>query len=284
MMEIYNINGALRGSPPPGVTAGNAIATLTTNAIEFSQNFTKSYIDALEMAMTYAIYNFHNFASPELVVSAEGPNGSTIAKKFKTSDLASISRVDCKIANPLMATSAGKFEVAQNLLQMGLIKNPKKYFEILEGAPAEVLWDEDYNQDAFIQQENDYMREKKPVMAMMTDDHAKHIACHASLMNDSEIRQRSDILEGITAHIKTHYGLLQSQDPMLAQIIKTGQAPQMPPPGPMPGKPPQAPTPSNVDSGAPGENIKRPGEANPAKPGVDLGALSQLAPKPPGLR
>lgn len=304
MMEIYNINGALRGQPPPGVTAGNAIATLTTNAIEFSQNFTKCYVDALETAMTYAVFNYYNFGDEEMLVSVEGPNKSTVSKQFKTSDLGQIKRVTCKIANPLMATSAGKFEIAQNLLQMGLIKDAKKYFDILEGAPAEVLWDDDYSQDAFIQQENDFLRENKPVMAMMTDLHAKHIACHSALINDAEIRQSSDILEAVTAHVQQHYQLLEQQDPRLAKIIETGKdpgpapmgppnmgggmgpPPGMHPPGPPNGGPPKPPMgPAQMSqNGAPGQIIKQPGEASPAKPGVDLGRLSNLSPQPPGLK
>ncbi len=38
---LANINSALRGTPPPGVTAGNAIATLTANSIEFFSSFSK---------------------------------------------------------------------------------------------------------------------------------------------------------------------------------------------------------------------------------------------------
>jgi hypothetical protein len=39
-----------------------------------------------------------------------------------------------------MATAAGKFEVANNLLQQGMLSNPKKYFMLLEGAPLKTLF------------------------------------------------------------------------------------------------------------------------------------------------
>jgi hypothetical protein len=154
-----------------------------------------------------------------------------------------------------MATAAGKFEVANNLLQQGMLSNPKKYFMLLEGAPLKTLFQADYDQEAFINQENDDLRDGKQVFVMPTDDNPLHMQCHASLLNDTEVRRNGEAVDRIMAHILEHYQAEMAKDPMLAQMIKTGMAPQMGPPGPggpppgmPPGLPPEAMLPPPMDA------------------------------------
>lgn len=249
MMEIYNINAALRGEPPAGVTSGTAIATLSTNAIEFSQNFTKSYVDALETALTHSIWCYRNFGDEEMLVSMAGPASTQIAKRFKRDALAPFKRIKAQIANPLMATAAGKLEIAQNLLQSGLIKSANRYFRVLEGAPSKDLYENEYDQEQFIREENEELRKHQDegpmgVYALATDDHPEHLRAHASLLDSLEIRNDPERRARIEQHIFDHYQLARETDPVLLQMIKTGAVPgggmpekgaggaaDMPPPG-----------------------------------------------------
>lgn len=268
MMEISKINGALRGSPPPGVTSGTAIATLTTNAIEFSQAFTKSYVEGCEMAMTFAIWCYRIFADEPMLVSMVGPNNSSIAKEFVGQDLSPIKRVSCKIANPLMATAAGKYEIAQNLLQNGLIKNPRKYFMVLEGAPIESLYADDYSQETLIQRENDELRMGKSVIVVQGDDHPAHMASHFALLNDPEIRRNGTMVQTVLDHVDQHYQQHLQTPPDFAQMIRTGMPVPPPPPGaPGPGGPGGPPPPQALPPEAGGPDI---GGAEPAEPPVDI--------------
>lgn len=251
MMQIYNINSSLRGEPPAGVTAGNAIATLSTNALEFSQSFTKAYVETLGVVMTHTILNYRNFGDEKTIVGITGPNDVTIAREFLRSDLTAIKRVRASIANPLLATAAGKLEVANNLLAQGMISTPKKYFRILEGAPLKDIYDKEYSQEQFIQSENDELRKEagenpKPVYALAHDDHPGHIQGHSSLLDNIEIRNDPERRARIEQHIYEHYQLSMSTDPALAQMIKTGQMPQMPMGGMAPpaGEPMAAPPPA----------------------------------------
>lgn len=256
MMEIYNIPGALRGSPPPGVTAASAIATLTTNALEFAQNFSKSYFEALELVMTYSIWQYAQFADEEMIVHITGPNKKTIAKAFIGDDLKNVFRVVCKVANPLMATSAGKFEVANELMKSGKLKDVNQYFRLLEGAPLDALYEVDYNQEALIEVENDALRESRQVEALLTDNHPQHILNHLSLLDDPEIRMNGAMTHGVFAHVMQHRQLAEqlSMDPLLLQMLQTGIIP------PMAAGAPNMPLPPGVNG---------PG-AGPAKPAESL--------------
>lgn len=255
MMEVMNINGALRGSPPPGVTAGNAIATLTTNAIEFTQSFAKAYVSTVERIMTYTIWGVRNFAKYEDIVEMTGDNEATSAKKFIGEDFKNISRVRCQIANPLMATAAGRFEVAQQFLKTGMITTPQKYFRIIDGAPVKTLYKDDVSDEDLIQKENDDLRASKPVMALFIDNHALHKKCHAKLLADPEVRRNAKWAQLVLDHMDEHdkFEAMQPQ-------------PQMQPG--MPGQPPQLPKiPIDV--------------AEPAEPSVNITDMPMGTPQPP---
>lgn len=246
MMEIMNINGALRGTPPPGVTSGTAIATLTTNAIEFTQIFTKAYAMAMERALTYSVWNTANFATEKMVVSMVGPNKSSIAREFLGHELKPIKRVVCRLSNPLMSTAAGKFEIASQLLDKGQIKDPETYWRILEGAPIEDLYEPQYNQQELIQRENDMLKNGEMPLVLITDNHAKHILKHLCLVDDPEVRANGALTAAALQHVQEHVAKAREQvmDPILFSIVQTGQLPppQMMmagPPGLPPGAPPQ---------------------------------------------
>lgn len=258
MMEIMNINGALRGSPPPGVTAGNALATLTTNAIEFTQNFSKAYISFMEKCLQKGIYARRNFCDFEDIVSMTGPNGATVAKKFIGTDLKNIKRVVAQVTNPLMATAAGKLEVASQLLQSGMVSTPKKYFRILDGAPIRELYGDDEDQSEFIQQENDDMRDGKDVFVLYVDDHPAHIQCHSALLNDTEIRRNDPNAKRILAHIEEHFNVMDQTDPRRQQVIHTGKfVPPSPQGGPsVPGVNPAMAAPLPPTNTPPAEPAK----------------------------
>jgi hypothetical protein len=226
MQQIYNLNSAIRGEPPAGVTAASALATLSANAIEFTQPFARAYTHALEKLMYYSLLCYKNFANEDMVVAVTGPNDSTMAKQFKASDLDSIKRVQCPIANPLMATAAGRLEVANQLLSTGQF-SIQKYLKVLEGAPVDVLYDTEFDEQNYIQEENDNLKSGRAelVKALVTDDHAQHIRNHKALLDNTAIRNNPAISEPVLNHILEHFELAKQTDLVLYQMLKTGQLP-----------------------------------------------------------
>lgn len=262
MQMIYNVNSAMRGEPPPGVTSGTAIATLTTNGIEFAQNFIKAYVDSMETVMSMSIYAYKNFASEDMIVNMVGPNRTTLSREFKGADLMPIKRIICRISNPLLATSAGRLEIANNLLQQGQIKDPQAYFDVLEGAPERVMYDDIEDENSLIHKENDDLRDKKQVFALYFDNHKKHIEAHKTLTYDPEIRRNSPLLQSILAHIQEHE--------QLEQQMAGGMPPQQGQPAPGGS---QQPGPANPGAGG--------GDAAPAQPSqslVDMTAIPTQGP------
>lgn len=284
MMELSNLNSAVRGAPPPGVTSGTAIATLTANALEFMSSLSKSDQLALERVMFLGIWFYSKFATIERIVSVTGKGNQSFAKTFVGADLASIKKVRFIGSNPLMNTIGGRADVAEKMLQNGLIKDAQQYFQILEGAPPEIIYKGDLSQEDLISRENEALLDGRPVLLLKTDDHPKHILHHASLLNDPMVRANSGQTEQILAHMQAHEDAAKTMDPFLAAMIATGKMPQggppppmgPPPGGPMPPQPPgpppgpQAPPPPGSQAGG---HIPSPGAPPPA-PGT--------SPMPPG--
>jgi len=235
MQEISNINSALRGSPPPGVTSGVALTTLTTNALEFTQSFTKAYVVGLEKLMTLAILCYKKFARIERVVEMTGRNKQTMAKTFVGDDLASISRIAVTVSNPLAATAAGRQQIAGDLLKAGLIRNTAQYFEAIETGNIEILFDKELAEQMLIENENDDLRSHKSCIVASLDDHPSHISSHAALLNDPSIRRSGTMVETILSHILEHQRQMTEVDPGLWSMVRSGK-----PPGAGGGAPPGA--------------------------------------------
>ena len=260
MLEISNVNSAIRGAPPPGVTSGAAIATLTTNAMEFLTSFSKAYMGCIERSMMHGINAYRRFAKIPHLVALAGKNGMTSNKEFVGGDLDPIQNVKINAQNPVMLTVAGRSDLADKLLQTGMIKTPQEYISILEGAPTQQLYQTELSENDLLQSENDALMEGNDAPVLNTDDHAKHMLYHASLLNDPKIRTDNKRAEGILAHIMEHFNLSKTQDPYFAALVRTGKTPEGGPPQQGP-KPPMGGQPPSSEPGM---------SAPPAQPAQDM--------------
>lgn len=222
---LANINSALRGTPPPGVTAGNAIATLTANSIEFFSSFSKAIFASIEQAITLAV-KFYKMLGAEEQLTVVSDGNISYLKEFKASDLREFDRVSLEITNPLMNTIAGRRDQAEILLNKGLIKDIGDYFMVLEGEPPKRLWNAELNESALIQKENDDLTKGIPCPVLYTDNHALHIEKHKDILRNPEIRRNGNIQE-ILNHMEQHEQFISQQ-----QQAMMPQQPGQPPPPP----------------------------------------------------
>ncbi|HYD02002.1 MAG TPA: hypothetical protein VEB22_12310, partial [Phycisphaerales bacterium] len=245
MMELSHINAALRGTPPPGVTSGRAIATLVTNALEFAQAASKAYALAMERVVEMALRHYRSFAAEEQVVYITGRNRQTQVRKWKGADLGNVHRVRMRSQNPLAKTVAGKMELADRYMQLGVIKTPDDLVQVMETGTLEPVSAQVLDEKQWILEENDMLRDGKPVQAVITERHAEHFLSHKTLLFDPEVRNSPEKRAAVQAHLMEHFELAQqlaTMNPMLLAMIETGQIPPapgvMPPPGGDPGAAP----------------------------------------------
>ncbi len=153
-----------------------------------------------------------------------------------------------------------------------------QYCSILEGRPLSDIYKGDLSQQDLIELENDWLQQGKEVHALATDDHARHISCHAALLNDPQIRTSGQHLDGILKHIEEHKNLAQNSDPFLMAMIRTGKMPegaqqqqapqgQEPPPGLMP---PQGGGAPQGEQGPSVPQALQPPQYGPQRPGMPI--------------
>ena len=267
LQQLSNINPAMKGAPPPGVTSGTAIATLTTNSLEFMSPVAKAYQTAMEKAMMSAINAYRRFATTERVVFMSGRSEQTLAKEFVGADLDPIKGIEMQIANPLMQTVAGRVDVAEKLIAAGLITNVQQYLSVTEGDSLTKLEEPELNENDLVESENEALTEGRQVRTLSTDDHAMHLRMHGGLLNDALVRFDDEKVSLILEHMMEHYRLAQETDPMLTAMVRTGKMPEMAQPGDGGGSPALPP---EGEAAIPPDAIS----GTPAPPG-EGGALPQ---------
>lgn len=278
MQQMLSINDAVRGELPAS-TSGVAIATLTTNALEFLSSYSKALKITLEKTMMHAINAYRKFAKVERMVTLTGKNYQQFQRPFTGEVLDPINQIEMQEINPMMQTLAGRIEIANNAIKEGMIKDLQGYVAILDGQPLSRLFDTELSQNDLIQSENELMAQGKPVKAIATDNHALHIMKHNTVLNDPQIRLYSpEIAQAVQNHMLEHLNLQKMTDPMLMAMANTGMVPEMPPmPGemPMPTGQPAEGAPAQAETGMMEPDIPTP-EAEPAEPADDL--LGRSAP------
>lgn len=226
---LSGINSALRGNPPPGATSGVAIATLSANAIELNQAFSKSYNLTMEKLMSLVVRIYHKFASVPRTIAVAGKNNTYLVEEFKGSDLEHIHQVVMKVSNPMAATAAGRIQMAQDMLSTGLIKDVKAYLQVVETGSLDSLVESETVELDLIESENDDMKEGQEVLATALDNHSQHILKHRVLIADPAIRRNGAIVGAVLAHIEEHIRLYKESDPALLAMAETGKLPPVQP-------------------------------------------------------
>lgn len=121
-------------------------------------------------------------------------------------------------------TTAGKLEMAEQLLQMGAITKAHEYITVMNTGKLESMTEDDFSQNMLIKGENEKMVEGIAVPVLPIDSHILHIQEHSAILADPELRMSNpEILKVVLDHIQEHINSLEQVDPRLLQAL--GQQP-----------------------------------------------------------
>jgi len=257
MQQISNVNGALRGDIGAD-TSGVAIATLTTNALEFMSPYIKSYYKTMERAMYHVVNAHTRFAKTERTVELVGKDRQTYVKKYIGEQLRAIKSIKIQEVNPLMQTLAGRLEIADRGAKNGYITSMKDFCAVLDGEPVSKLFEADQSNSDLISTENQMLLDGKVVKATFSENHPDHMYKHSMLLTPEAKESDPELVKRVNDHILEHFGLAVNTDPRLLAMCTTGKMPEMPQ-----GAPPPAPM------GGPGMEPSQP-TAEPAQPAADM--------------
>lgn len=267
METVSGINSVARGNPEASLKSGTALALIQAQALNFMSGLQQSYIQLLEDSATFIIDLLKEFGDQPRTVAIAGITNIQKMKQFNNDDIQNISRVAVDVGNALMSTGAGRWQVAENMSQMGLITTPEHFFEILNTGNLSVATKGITDELDVIRAENEALLYERPVIAISIDKHAMHIREHRDVLSDPNSRFDTDLVERTLAHIMEHITLMRETDPALLAIY--GEQPV----GPAGGSPPAPAGAPNATSGGDMSETMQEGEmqqpsqvAKPAQP------------------
>jgi hypothetical protein len=266
METISGINSVARGNPEKSLTAGNALALVQSQALQFVSGLQQSYIMLIEDVGTGLVQLLQDFAKVPRVAAIAGKTNKTEMKLFSSEDIDGINRIVVDVGNALATTTAGRIQMADNLIQMGILQTAEQYFSVINTGKLETLTEGITNELLLVRAENEKLTDGSiDVQALATDKHARHIDEHLNVLSDPELRQDAQLVERVMLHVMQHIELLQTTDPNLLAL--RGEQPLGPPAG-SPVSPENVPQ-NPADMGAAGvsDTMMNPDAAGPAAQG-----------------
>lgn len=275
METISGVNSVARGNPESSLKSGTALALIQAQALQFASGLQQNYIQLLEDSGTFIINLLKEFADEPRVVAIAGISNTTRMTQFNNNDITDINRVVVDIGNALLNSHAGRWQIAENMLQMGLITTPEKLLELLTTGSLTNLINGTTNELDTIRAENEALIKGQPVIAIAIDHHAMHIREHRAVLSDPVLRFDVELVERTLNHINEHIALMRNTDPGLLSVI--GEQPL----GPAQGTPPnpmQPQAPGATDMGEVAQNADQglvPNMPEPAKPPGEFSGMPQ---------
>lgn len=268
METLTGVNSVARGNPERQLSSGNALALVQSQALQFQSGLQQSYVQLMEDVGTGVINLLKKFANEPRIAAIVGINNSTKLKEFSSADIQDINRVVVDVGNALMNSTAGRAEVAMNLLQMMPERmTPEKYIQVLNTGNLDILTEGIMNEMDTIRDENETLIKGGVPIGIATDDHVQHINEHKDVIANQGLREDADLVARTLKHIQEHLDLMRTTDPDLLSII--GSQP-LGPQGGSPAGPPQGQAPEGPGAGFPDPNAPPPtadgSGVQPAKP------------------
>jgi hypothetical protein len=276
---LSGVNSVTRGNPEASLRSGNALALVQSMSLQYMSGFQKNYVRFIEQMGTSLINILKDFAMTPKMIALVGRNNRPLLKEFTGDMIKDINRVVVDVGNPLARTTAGRVQMAEQLLQMGMIKNPQQYFMIMNTGRLDPMFESDMSEILLIKKENEFLLEGKKVTAALLDAHRQHIMEHKAVASDPELRLNPALVENLYEHIQEHINFLRTADADLLQLV--GETPLNPPQqqgqpippemmqgvqGQAPGQPPLA----QQQGGVPQDGLQQANIINPMEGGAQM--------------
>lgn len=272
---ISGISSVARGNPEASLKSGTALALVQSMSLQFISGLQQSYVKLIEDVGTSVINILKDFSTAPKVIAMVGKNNRPYLKEFTGESISAINRVVVDVGNPLSKTIAGRVQMAEQLLQMKLLKNPEQYFQILNTGKLDAAFEGEMSELLLIKSENEKLLDGEVPIVSPLDKHRLHITEHKAVLADPELRQNQQMVRNVLDHIEEHLNMLRTTDPDLLNLI--GEQPLSPPGGtPAQGGGQQQPPQGAVQNSPMNEMMQNDQQGNPT-PGdqIQTGAQGQ---------
>lgn len=269
---LSGVNSVARGNPEASLKSGAALALVQSQHIQFTQGLQSSHARTTGALGTDLVVLLQKNANSPRTIAIVGRANRSLLREVQGKDIANIRRVVVDTGNYLSKTPAGRVELAQQLLQGGMVESPEQFIAVLSTGRLEPVTHGKTATLDLIAAENEMLLEGEVPSVIVTDNHPLHIIEHGAVTSDPEARRDPAIVQAVTAHLQEHINQLKLLPPELAALLKL---PILPPV--QPGLAPNGATNAPGVPGTPG------GMPNDAAQPVEGDAGAELANPQPAL-
>jgi len=216
---ISGVSSVSRGNPEASLKSGTALALVQSMSLQYISGLQQSYVKLVEDVGTNLINILKDFAATPKTIAVVGKNNRSLLKEFTGEKISAINRVVVDIGNPLSRTVAGRVQMAEQLLQMKLLRTPEQYFQVINTGRLDVAFEGDTNLLLLVRLENETMMEGEKVLVAPLDRHRIHILEHSNVISDPELRKNPELLKLVHDHIMEHIDHLKTMPPEILAII-----------------------------------------------------------------
>lgn len=281
---LMGLNAVVRGEAQSDRLSGSALALLQSQALQQASALQGNYVQMVQALGTTVIQIIRRRATVPLKISIVGRQKLNLVREASISadELSQVDEVFVEVGNPISQTAAGRFELAQQLVQMQMVRSPEQLQQVLETGRLDPLTHSTREELVNILRENEDISQGSAPRAMLHDNHLLHGKEHTAPVASPEARKDPSVLSAYTAHMHEHYSLYYGVPPEMVEtdplyrdrmLILTGQNPPPPMAPPMPpGMPPPGPETGPGSPPGPGPAPDAPPEAlAPPAPGTAPG-------------
>jgi hypothetical protein len=272
METLSGVSAVNRGETPQNLKSGTSLAFVASQAITFMSGMQNSYNQLQEGLGTGLIHILRDFVTTEKQAVIAGKFNRPIQKNYVGKELANIDRVVVEQTSSLSKTHAGKMEIANNLLNSGLIRNAREYITVVATGNVDTLYESEMSEILLVKAENEDLRDHKMPIVLIIDDHKLHFLEHRSILANPDARKDAQLITMVLEHVQEHINMnMQVQQSNPALLAMMGEQPL-----PMPMQPMGMPQPQQQQPQGAAQM------ANPASP-MEQKANEVKPPRMPGL-
>jgi len=245
-METYaGINSTLRGQLENPEMSGAAMAMQASISLQYNAGFQKSVIKVLEEVGTGMVQDLKAFADAPRQALIVGKQDQGYMQSYSKKDFDGIDRVVVAAGNSLLNTTAGKVNLADQLLQNGMLPQGEagamKYIQVMNEGKIEPETQALQSTYMQIQTDKEQLLAGKMPLIQLTDNHPLMMQEVNTLNNNPQIRGNPQLGNLVRQYIQQHFQAWLQMPPLLAAALGIQPPPPQTPPGGAPPPPPQAP-------------------------------------------
>jgi len=229
METVSGVNSVSRGNPESSLKSGNALALVQSMSLQFISGLQHSYVTLIEDVGTGLVNLLKDFASVPRIATIVGEANRTYMEEFTGDDLSQINRVIVDVGNPLAKTTAGRVQMAEQMLQMNLIKTPEQYISVINSGKLETMTDGIDRQLMLVKAENEKMVAGGEIQVIAIEPHSLHIKEHRDVLSDPSLKEDPELVARVLNHVQEHIDALRNVDP--DTLMHIGEQPLAPPGG-----------------------------------------------------